>query len=435
MTNLFGLDISEIRHNGDEVLLIKLNNDVIYEKQKFCIRYTLTNNSSYLSDKFTNGHYTNFPLIYSDPYSYTENNYIITIIKKDGTKLQGYLSSMNLSIKCIEVSEIYVWYPSDTYKISFGYLTTVTQSNSCHVKEIKFCNTSNFGSIGGMFSNIDDLVKIKAINWDTKNVTDMSGAFQDSSYIDILNVSNWNTSNVTNMSYMFYHCFSLDSLDVSKWDTSKVTDMSYMFYNCHGLTELDVSGWNTGQVKNMSYMFDSCVGLTELDVSKWNTGQATNMASMFGDCNNLTTLDLSNFNTSKVTNMHEMFSYCTSLIELDLSSFDTRKTNDMTGMFFGCENLKTLNLSSFDASLLGFLSTGTMFSHCYKLENLQAPKNIKSDIKFSDCTNLTHDSLMSIINNLKTVTSTKTLTLGTTNLAKLTDDEKAIATNKGWTLT
>ena len=33
-----------------------------------------------------------------------------------------------------------------------------------------------------------------------------------------------------------------------------------------------------------------------------------------------------------------------------------------------------------------------------------------------------------------TVTSTKTLYLGSTNLSKLTDEDKAIATNKGWTL-
>ena len=51
------------------------------------------------------------------------------------------------------------------------------------------------------------------------------------------------------------------------------------------------------------------------------------------------------------------------------------------------------------------------------------------------CVNLTHDSLMNVINEAGDVTSNpQTLTLGTTNLNKLTDEEKAIATNKGWTL-
>ena len=41
---------------------------------------------------------------------------------------------------------------------------------------------------------------------------------------------------------------------------------------------------------------------------------------------------------------------------------------------------------------------------------------------------------MVVINGLQTVTETKTLTLGETNLAKLTEADKQIATNKGWTL-
>lgn len=55
----------------------------------------------------------------------------------------------------------------------------------------------------------------------------------------------------------------------------------------------------------------------------------------------------------------------------------------------------------------------------------------------SACTELTHDSLISIINALQDKTSisgTWAVTLGSTNLAKLTDAEKAIATQKGWTL-
>ena len=41
---------------------------------------------------------------------------------------------------------------------------------------------------------------------------------------------------------------------------------------------------------------------------------------------------------------------------------------------------------------------------------------------------------MSIINNLNTVTTTQTLKLGSTNLAKLNPDEIKIATDKGWTV-
>ena len=55
----------------------------------------------------------------------------------------------------------------------------------------------------------------------------------------------------------------------------------------------------------------------------------------------------------------------------------------------------------------------------------------------STCKKLSHESLMSIINALKDLSGTDktaTVTLGSTKLAKLTDAEKAIATEKGWTL-
>ena len=41
---------------------------------------------------------------------------------------------------------------------------------------------------------------------------------------------------------------------------------------------------------------------------------------------------------------------------------------------------------------------------------------------------------MVVINGLQTVTTSQVLTLGATNLAKLSDEEKAIATSKGWTI-
>ena len=61
----------------------------------------------------------------------------------------------------------------------------------------------------------------------------------------------------------------------------------------------------------------------------------------------------------------------------------------------------------------------------------------QSGFDFTQAKRLSHDSLMSIINALKDYsgdTTARTLTLGETHLAKLSDAEKAIATGRGWTL-
>ena len=74
------------------------------------------------------------------------------------------------------------------------------------------------------------------------------------------------------------------------------------------------------------------------------------------------------------------------------------------------------------------------FTNCTALKTITGNPNFKVSLDLSACKNLTHDSIMVVINGLQTVTTTQKLTLGTENLAKLTDDEKKVATDKGWTL-
>jgi hypothetical protein len=78
------------------------------------------------------------------------------------------------------------------------------------------------------------------------------------------------------------------------------------------------------------------------------------------------------------------------------------------------------------------------FRSCPSLENVVFEGEIGySGFNVADCKTLTHASLMSIIIALKDYAesgTTYTVTFGATNLAKLTDEEKAIATQKGWTL-
>jgi surface protein len=156
---------------------------------------------------------------------------------------------------------------------------------------------------------------------------------------------------------------------------------------------------------------------------------------MFRGCTELTTIgNVSNWDTSSLTNIYNMFYNCYGLTSLDLSGWDTSEVTDMTEMFYNCYNLITLDLSDWDMGKVTSTYSYNMFYGCTSLTNLQAPKNIKCNISFGNCKNLTHDSLMSIINNLATTTLSRKLTLGSTNLAKLSEEEKAIATNKGWTL-
>lgn len=78
------------------------------------------------------------------------------------------------------------------------------------------------------------------------------------------------------------------------------------------------------------------------------------------------------------------------------------------------------------------------FNYCKKLEHVIFTGTLATnglDLHWS--TLLDMESLLSILNILQDKTSvggTWTVTLGSENLAKLTDAEKAIATQKGWTL-
>jgi hypothetical protein len=62
--------------------------------------------------------------------------------------------------------------------------------------------------------------------------------------------------------------------------------------------------------------------------------------------------------------------------------------------------------------------------------------NIQKAVVFSNSNFINHASLLNILNALCDLTgqTSLTCTLGSTNLARLTDTEKAIATGKNWTL-
>ena len=126
-----------------------------------------------------------------------------------------------------------------------------------------------------------------------------------------------------------------------------------------------------------------------------------------------------------------MFFRCNSLVTAP--EMDTRNVCGSEGqyMFYSCGALETIPEYDFR----NFGTTYQCFSFCSSLANVGGFVGLKVSTDFSYSQLLTHDSLMNIITKAADVNKNpQTLTFGATNLAKLTDEEKAVATNKGWTL-
>lgn len=99
------------------------------------------------------------------------------------------------------------------------------------------------------------------------------------------------------------------------------------------------------------------------------------------------------------------------------------------GMFQNCSNL--VAVGSFDVRDVTYF--GTIFYGCTSLKEIHMT-HIKVSFDISSSTAFETTDLVEIISNLDPVTTAQTLTMGATNLAKLTQDQILVATGKGWTL-
>ena len=178
----------------------------------------------------------------------------------------------------------------------------------------------------------------------------------------------------------------------------------------------------------------------------FDTSDYTDMSFMFEDCISLT--NVPQYNTSNVTTMYGMFSRCRSLSIIP--KFDTSKVTDMGAMFRRTENWSdgsgvALRIPLMDCGNVEYFEAFDHYSYArVKVDYAEGFKDLGKSITedyraASSYKNvsferaiLNHDSRVNIINNLYNIASqNKTLTLQM-GVADLSDEEIAIATNKGW---
>ena len=174
---------------------------------------------------------------------------------------------------------------------------------------------------------------------------------------------------------------------------------------------------NTSHITSMKSIFYHCENMEKPPVI--DTSNVTNLSSAFNNCRKMLTAPV--MNTAKVTDMYEIFASCTNLVTIP--QYDASSLQQINSFCSWAKNVENFG---------GLVNLGKAYL------TTQSANYNPYGLNLSFCTKLTHDSLMNAINNLYDIASIgvqpQKLVLGSDNLAKITDEEKAIAQNKGWSL-
>ena len=346
------------------------------------------------------------------------------------------------SMRTLDVS---TWNTS-TWNVSSLYATW----HACRVLQsldLSTWNTTNWrlSTLSNTWHDCYSLQSLDLSTWNTTNwrVTTLANAWGQCFSLQNLEISDWNTLNwaVTTLSNTWYYCYSLQSLDLSTWNTTnwRVTTLANIWYNCYHLQNLDLSTWDTTNwaVTDLSNAWNNCYSLQNLDLSTWDTTNwaVTTLANTWHDCYSLQSLDLSTWNTTnwKVTTLSYTWGYCSNLYILNLSGWDTTNcaVTTLANTLYCNTNLKILNLSGWGPTPFTTQNNNTFTSvNCIKD---YYPPCFKFSHDYSGFYQLSHESVLRIINSLPQTDSPLTLTLGNLRVY-LTTADIAVATSKGWSI-
>ena len=244
--------------------------------------------------------------------------------------------------------------------------------------------------------------------------------------LNLIDFTNIDISKLTNFGCMFDGCSSLTS--VPELNTQNGTNFSCMFNGCSSLTS--VPELNTQNGTNFSCMFSGCSSLTS--VPELNTQNGTNFSYMFSGCSSLTSVP--ELNTQNGTNLDDIFYWCSNLT--CIPALDASNVRDVTTIYdpcYGCgiektdENVFKSQTSIYFGGFKGLKDHNLRISTNYSLKT-------GSNWTQVACPLFTSESITDIFNNLGTNDASNIKRIIVSQKQPITDEQKAIATNKGWTI-
>lgn len=212
-----------------------------------------------------------------------------------------------------------------------------------------------------------------------------------------------------------------------------------LFYNNVELREINV---DTSSWTNLNNAFRNCYFLTKINEGNIVDCSSINgrMSNAFYGCSNIkevTFINIPDFDIPVPTD--SIFSLAPNVIpdKIEKVTFSPKiKTNNARLMFNGRNSLKYI-IGELDFSVITDIDgINAAFNGCNSLIEVEFSKEcINSNIRFLQSPQLSDESIQSILDGLANVTETRTLTLHSEVYAKLTEEQKQSATDKGWTIT
>ena len=214
----------------------------------------------------------------------------------------------------------------------------------------------------------------------------------------------------------FQGCYALESVEIP---SGAINIAGGAFQECYNLSHVTIP--NT--VTSIYYAgFNYCVSLMSIELPSSITEISENV---FQDCYSLNNITLPSGLAALSGNV---FSRCYSLSSIDIPTSVITFGSEAFGTCFA------LTSAEIPSGVTSFSSNA--FQFCFALNGIKAGIDFDFDLNLRYSSNLSISSIITLFGNLKDNTgeTAKTITLNTRYNTLLTATQKAIATNKNWTL-
>ena len=232
------------------------------------------------------------------------------------------------------------------------------------------------------------------------------------SYRDLYGILNMKYVPYNNAMNTFYNNVCVREMNV---DTSSWSSLNNAFRACYFLTKI-----NEGNIVD-------CSGMAKYG----------NFLNTFYGCSSLEEVSLINI-PERTLDCSSIFSLAPNIIpdKMKKITFSPKvKVSRIVLGFNGRNSLQTI-VGELDFSECEPNQQQNSFNGCTSLIEVRfTPESIKQNLAFTQSSQLSDESIQSILDGLATVSSTQTLALNSAVYAKLTEEQKQSATDKGWTIT